>query len=355
MIATNRQRYIASRYDAWSAQRHEYPADGTPEEKLAFLLRFAVLAPSTRNTQPWLFAVRDGSVELRADRSRSLLIVDPDDRELTMSCGAALFYLRLAIRNFGAQDIVEVFPEPCDRDLLARVRLGESRQTSPQEVKLFNAIPRRRTYRDPFVDRRVPSAVVEEVRNMASSEETSLSAITSDADKSAIATLVAEGDRLQWSDKQFREEIAGWVHSGLNGHMDGIPAHALGFGDLMARAAPFVMRAFDLGKAIASQDSRLAASAPMLAVLSSREDTPHGWLATGEALARVLLMAAAHGVSASFLNQPVEVEGLRAVLGIVAQSEGYPQVMLRLGYANTDLAVKRTPRRPAQAVTVRRV
>jgi hypothetical protein len=42
--------------------------------------------------------VTGDGVELFADRTRALSVVDPDDRELTMSCGAALSQLRLAIR-----------------------------------------------------------------------------------------------------------------------------------------------------------------------------------------------------------------------------------------------------------------
>jgi hypothetical protein len=60
-----------------------------------------VLAPSGHNTQPWLFNVSGDAVELHADRTRGLPVVDPEDRALVISCGAALFFLRTAIRHFG--------------------------------------------------------------------------------------------------------------------------------------------------------------------------------------------------------------------------------------------------------------
>ncbi len=76
---------------AWDVAESDYPRTGSPADKLRFMLRYAVLAPSNHNTQPWLFRVRGSSVELYADRARALRVTDPDDRQLLISCGCALF------------------------------------------------------------------------------------------------------------------------------------------------------------------------------------------------------------------------------------------------------------------------
>src|SRR5207245_724562 len=59
----------------------------------------AARAPSIHNTQPWLFNWDGCSFELRADTHRGLSAIDPDGRELVLSCGAALYNLRLALRK----------------------------------------------------------------------------------------------------------------------------------------------------------------------------------------------------------------------------------------------------------------
>ena len=102
-------------------ERHEFPSRGHPIEKLAYLLRYAIKAPSSHNSQPWRFRLVDDSVELFADRSRALPVVDPDDRELLMSCGAALFTFRVAIRHHAFEDEVELMPDGGESDLLARI------------------------------------------------------------------------------------------------------------------------------------------------------------------------------------------------------------------------------------------
>jgi nucleotide-binding universal stress UspA family protein len=53
----------------------------------------------------------DDTVELYADRTRALPVIDPDDRELTISCGAALLHLRIALRHFGYAGAVATLPD----------------------------------------------------------------------------------------------------------------------------------------------------------------------------------------------------------------------------------------------------
>jgi nitroreductase len=82
------------------ALAEEFPLDAGADEQLQFLLRYAVFAPSSHNTQPWLFRIQGHELDLIADLNRSLPIVDPMNRELIISCGAALNHLQTATRYF---------------------------------------------------------------------------------------------------------------------------------------------------------------------------------------------------------------------------------------------------------------
>jgi hypothetical protein len=44
----------------------DFPVDGGADQKLLFILNFAILAPSSHNTQPWLFRLQGHEVELIA-------------------------------------------------------------------------------------------------------------------------------------------------------------------------------------------------------------------------------------------------------------------------------------------------
>jgi nitroreductase len=50
----------------------------------------AMLAPSILNTQPWRLVVHPSRLELFADLDRVVTSVDPQQRLMTISCGAAL-------------------------------------------------------------------------------------------------------------------------------------------------------------------------------------------------------------------------------------------------------------------------
>jgi hypothetical protein len=167
--------------------------------------------------------------------------------------------------------------------------------------------------------------------------------------RSAIASLVAEGDRLQMADKRFRRELAAWLRPNWSDRRDGMPGFAIGYGDVMAAAGPLIVRTFDVGRGRAAHDEELAEGSPLLALLGTSSDAPLHWLEAGEALSHVLLRAQVDGVSASFLNQPIEVPELRPRLQLVAGRPGYPQMLLRLGYGSE---LPGTPRRPVSEVLV---
>lgn len=76
-----------------------------------------MLAPSSHNTQPWRFCTSGDRVELYADRTRALPFNDPEDRELTISCGCALMNTRVAAAEAGLAMSAEVLPSPDEGNL----------------------------------------------------------------------------------------------------------------------------------------------------------------------------------------------------------------------------------------------
>ncbi len=333
----------------WNLSDSDYPSTGSVREQLEFVLHYAVLAPSSHNTQPWLFRIENDTIEVFADRSRALPVCDPDDRQLVISCGAAVYHIRLAFRHFGHCDIFQILPKTHDADFLAILRPGEPYTATLEEQQLFRAIQKRRTNRSRFEDRKVPDGLLVELQQLARMEGASLHIVRGDTRRNAVADLVAEGDRTQMSQKSFRRELAAWVRSNRSTQQDGIPGYGFGFTDIVSVGGPFVIRTFDLGGFQAAKDRELATGSPVIAVLHTEADTPRDWIAAGQALARVLLRARADGVWASFLNQPIEVESLRPKLRDAVDITGFPQILLRMGYGPE---VRPTPRRPVKDVII---
>lgn len=334
--------------DRWGEAIDAFPLTGTLDVKCRAAVRFAILAPSSHNTQPWLFALRDSRIFLYADRSRGLPVCDPDDRALVMSCGAALFHLRLALAFFGCSTNLALLPDRDDPDLLARVTVTGDREPTEEERELFRQIPDRRTNRRSFNDRPVSADLLAALARAVELEGARLVVVDDPEDRAWLADLIAAGDRRQLADKRFRRELAAWCRPNTSHRRDGIPGFGLGFGTLASIGAPLVIRTFDLGGGRAARDRDLALGSPVLAVLCTRDDSPVELLRAGQALAHLLLLARASGVDASFLNQPIEVEDLRPDLErLVGATPGRAQLVLRLGYGEP---VPRTPRRPVEEV-----
>lgn len=315
-------------------------------ERLRFLLQYATLAPSSHNTQPWLWQIEGDEVALTADRSREMLALDPQGRELIMSCGAALHHLRLAIRAMGYGAIAQTFPDADKPDLLARVRLGSPRPATEKDALLFRFITQRHTNRGEFEQRELPSTLLLELQNEAESEGAELYLAGDEEQKREIISLIEQGDLVQQSNAAVRGDMADWI-APPGERDDGIPTRALGVGDLLGYLAPLNQCLWDRGDAIADKDRDLANNAPVLAVLSSTEEGPSAWLGAGQALSAVLLHARAENVWASFFSQPIQFDETWQELRHLVGQQFFPQLVFRLGYA---APVPATPRRPVDEV-----
>ena len=308
-----------------------------------------MLAPSSHNSQPWIFRVKGATLDVFADRSRGQPVVDPEDRELTIACGAALYIVRITLAHFGNDSGIKLLPDPRDPDLLARVTLVGAVEAPALIHRLYDAVHRRRTNRRPFTGEEIPEQVL--AKGIAAVEACGarLERILDSKEKTVVAQLISDGDRIQMADAAFRQEFAQWMHPNRSQRRDGMPGRALGMGDLASTVGPMVVRHFDLGGGLARRDRGLATGAAALGVLWTRRNTPRDWLRAGQALAALLLNLQADGVSASFLNQPVQVAALREQLRSLIDCPGAPQLVLRFGYAD---AVPATARREPEDVIV---
>lgn len=335
----------------WQIDKHDFPFGGNPQCRYEYLLRYATLAPSSHNSQPWLFDVTHDALDLYADPTRALPVVDPENRELIISCGATLEYLCVSARYFGYVPHISFENPGHNPDFLARFSFGERRDPDSIEVAMFNAIPKRHTNRMKFEKTQVPSDVVQQITMLAECDQVTFQVLT-ESDRKNVARLVTEGDRIQASDPQFRRELAAWVHNNRSHSADGMPGYAQGIGDVQSMIGPLIVRSFDWGKGQAAKDEQLVLGSPLLAVLKTKTDTQTDWLNTGRALAKILLTLTHYELSASFLNQPIEVADLRPALKQHLGGDGDPQIVLRIGYGP---GVKPTPRRPVDQIVIKHV
>ena len=322
------------------------PAWAGPAEQLRFLLRYAILAPSRHNAQPWLFEVSGPELRVYGDWRRTLRAADPRGRELVMACGAALHNVEVAALRSGILTSLEVVAGGRKDALLARLTLEERRAPPPGTEALFAAISARHTNRLGFDGREVPPGVVSALVREASLVGGRLRAVEESL-RGTVAELVAEGDRRQWSSARFRAELAGWSRGNAGEEVDGMPGYALGLSAPASLLQRLWVRLHGPAPEEERRDRHYALRAPGLMVLSTLGDAPSDWFAAGRAMQRVLLRATAEGLSASYFSQAIEVAEVRARLRDALAERAAPQLLFRLGFG---ARVRPTPRRPVQAV-----
>ncbi len=333
---------------AWKVSEKNFPRNGSPADKLAFCVNYAILAPSTYNAQPWYFVVDGNTVTVCADRRYALPVIDPDDRQLNMFCAAALFNLRTAIRYFGYEETTELLPDPEDQNVLARVKLGDKLETKPEDGTdlLFKAITKRHTNRGSFADKKVPEELLRKLQSAASSEGAWFHVCTA-PERNIIVRMVAEADHIQAGNKNFRRELASWIDERRQLSGDGMPNYGLSYGDVMGSLSPSLVRRFASDNNQTVTDQQLEANSPVLAILGVQAGGEIERLRAGQAFMKVLLQAEAEGLAVSTLNQPCEVPELRLVMHDEIGQQGRAQMILRIGYGGKP---SYTPRRPLEAV-----
>jgi nitroreductase len=301
------------------------------EERLWHVICAAGRAPSKHNTQPWRFHVTADSIDIWAERAWRLPASDPDDRELRLACGAALFNIRTALHHFGHEPHTVLLPDPGAPDLLARVGVRAGPPVAPKVSDLYRAVWQRRTDRRPFRAEPVPAVTRRALRDAAEAEGVRLILVEDPALRAALRGLVRAAYRRLEADPDCRAEMAAWTGY-AEPRQDGVPAQLGG-----PRPEPqdeWAMCDFTAGQGRRRLPGKDFEPKPTIAVLVSAGDYPLHQLQAGQALQHVLLTGTVAGLACSYLNQPVEVPIYRRQLLDLLGGTGWPQVVLRLGYGS---------------------
>ena len=354
---------MSDKYDPkttpWEVNEREFPAKDETEDKLKFLLRYAILAPSSHNSQPWKFSIRGNEIRLYTDQTRWLEVADADQRELNMSVGCALENLLIAAEHFGYAHEEEYCPKG-EENLVAVVKLSsQGKIAKPRDPILFDQISRRYTNRNIYETRKISKAemahlhacIYEEGFWMFSTNEGPYILFTEEELRRRVDELITRADAIQLTDRAYTKELGSWFGKG-----------AFGTPWLMAKVGQLALTYLNISKGQTKKGSEMILSAPALVALASAVDDRKSQVMAGQIYSRIALTASHFGIAIHPMSQILEVPEIKAelrellevpeakaeVTKLSPEEPVFPQHTFRLGYAEPEK--EHTPRRPLEEV-----
>ncbi|WP_067823045.1 Acg family FMN-binding oxidoreductase [Nocardia inohanensis] len=313
---------------------------GPTTETIRAAVELARRAPSVHNSQPWRWRLSGNELHLHADQSRHLTATDPDQRALTLSCGAALHHLRVTLAAQGWSTEVAYLPHAQHPDHLATLRLAPHHPTST-DISLTAAILHRHSDRRRFGNGQVPKTYLRAATDYAVRFGAQIHPIP-DETRDYLGKLLREAVTRHHNDAHYQIELSAW--SGRRGGADGVPARNA---TTPRPTETLPTREFADPVLI---DTPLTDDADWL-LLSTPTDTPRTRLQAGETLSALLLAATDLGLATCIQTEPLGIPDLREEIRFSLCDGAFPQAMVRAGWMRPSAPpLPSAPRREVEAV-----
>lgn len=305
------------------------------------IINYAIKAPSGHNTQPWFFAIYENSIIITPNFERSLPAVDPNNRELFISLGCAVENLCIAANHYGYESQTDI-----NSEWKITVTLNKNSEIIPDT--LFEQISIRQTNRLLYNGNSIYQSILDDVIIASQTDSVKIqvferNSLTFDI----LKNLVLEGNSQQLNNKNFKQELISWIRynkKDTENTLDGLSYAVMWAPNLPKWITKPIIKFLLNSKSQNKADSKKIDSSSHLLLITSNNDLPETWVKVGIALEHLLLLLTKNGIASAYLNQPCEVENLRKkIIDELSLNDKYPQLLLRIGYAEPITYSKRKP------------
>lgn len=340
-------------FAAWTVEPERFFSLPSRQEQAAFLVKFAVLAPSSHNSQPWRFRVSEEEIAILPELDRALPATDEGNRQLYVSLGCALENIAIAADAYGLETLIsyEDRPESAGASTFARIALRwpATPRTQLPPGHRIHAIVRRATNRSPHDSRPIPAPMLAALQSE-SRGAVMTNFVWEPEQRRAIADLVLEGGAVAMADPGFRRELAAYLLPNNSKQEVGMTGATVGMGLVASWLVPKLLpRMNPRQKARPQEVKLLKEQTASFLVVSTVDDVPTHWMEAGRAYMRLALDAELLGLATNNLAAPVTPAPVRRKLAELLGTVGHPQMCIRLGFPSQ--AMPHSPRLPAEKVT----
>ncbi|HEX5430090.1 MAG TPA: hypothetical protein VFX17_03390 [Patescibacteria group bacterium] len=303
-----------------------------PEAKLLFLLKYASIAPSSHNTQPWRLRINSNTIEIKPEFKRRLVYSDSKDRQLYLSLGTCIENLLLASKAYGFTFDLQI---KNDESSVYALISYSNLQLNLIDYTTLESIIARASNRELFEDRPVPDEFVEKLKLIAGSKA-EISFVTDQAQRTKIIDVVGTSIQDAFLDKQFTNELSGWIKPSLKKYQLGMPGYNVGIPWPLSFVMPWVIGHVKMDKTQRKMDEAPLRAAPMFVLLSNDSDEPTSWIQVGQVFEEIAVEADKIGLKIGIQGAPIEIGDHYKTLGQLFGAKGRPMIFFRIGFTSKN-------------------
>jgi hypothetical protein len=344
--------------------RAAVPAGRDPRLRI---LSYALLAPSSHNTQPWrLRLVGSDSAEVFVDPARLLPCVDPNARQTLISHGAFVEAAAHSAAALGYRCQVRAFPDGANegKDLLSHpvARLRFERALAPSDPVALEVLRKRQTNKRAYDDRPIAPGHLMLIAALGRRSGMAARSFIDPAFRAKIVDLCERAMGVEVASEARNRELSNWFRLGSEERRarDGFGLGQSGLTGVERWMAEtfFVSRkgmipaGGSFARTAVDKTSEQARSAPAFVALNTESNDPLAQFEAGRAFMRMHLCATRLGIQMHPLSQATEeyddMRDMRHALHRLVAPKGQTvQMLLRLGYADP---VEYAPRRDVETL-----
>ncbi len=297
------------------------------------IVRHAIKAPSSHNTQPWHFFREEDGILIKPDLSKSLPATDPDNRELYISLGCAVETTIITAGFYGYESVVKIN----DTDPESSVKIMMQKSEGAFNAELFSHINKRQTTRNLYSQQKIAENDIAAIQGLRCEDGVQIQVFTTNDDIERFAPLITKANAIQMSNPQYGKELIQWMRFSRKEAMqkgDGLYTSCIGVPSTGRTLGSFVLKYFYPAE---SENKRLIKQlkhSSAIALFSSEKNDVEHWIKTGMTFQRFALTIQKMGLNLSYLNTPCQIESTRkSLMSEFNLLEKEPQLLIRLGYS----------------------
>lgn len=332
-------------YKPWLVKIEDFFDLSDERSRAEFLINFAVLAPSSHNSQPWNFSINEDYIEVSINTGRRLLESDKDDRQAFISLGCAIENILIAADYYG-YDAGVVFTQY----KTVKINLNHRKHKKADNHHLIFSITKRVTNRSKYKSDFVPTKLLEEIKGRVI-RDMKVFVVSDLKVKNKIADAALTASIAAMEDGGFRNELSRYVQPNTTRSKLGMPCFGMGIPTIISFIAPTLIRFLNMNKLSHKSDSKLLKEhTPHLIIVATRQDVWESWIEVGRIYERIALLSTRAKVGSAMWAAPIQIGEFYKDLQEILNTDYRPQALFRLGYTDTD--VPHSPRLSSKEVII---